>query len=414
MTSRILLIDDDKDFLHITTKFLTRDAPDFEFIAIASPIEALRRVQEEEFDVIVSDYQMPPIDGLELLEWLRTNGNDIPFILFTGKGREEVAIRALNLGATYYVTKGGDPKIVYAELIHLIKNAVLHKKTIDALVESEKRFHQTFEANPDQAYLYEYRPDGQITLAAVNKASRLCDDSEAANFVGYDLNQLSKDKEAVGKFLKHGIDLHGLITNIKLVLDTGRPLRMEKAYEFSAEERRWFIIDYAKISDNLVLLTSKDVTELKQAEEVLHESEFRCCAILDSMGDLIHVVDRELRFIFLNATFSRQNKELGLKTDVVGQSLHEVFPFLPEKVIGEYHLVLETGKLLVTEEQTEVGNRVFITQTRKIPVFENGEITKILTIIRDFTGVKKMEQALQKCEERKQMLEMSLRKCAIA
>ncbi len=87
-------------------------------------------------DVVVSDYQMLPIDGLEFLKMLRTSGNNIPFILLTGRGREEVAIRALNLGAMNYLKKGGDAKTQYTELIHLIKTAVKHKQAEDALSRS--------------------------------------------------------------------------------------------------------------------------------------------------------------------------------------------------------------------------------------------------------------------------------------
>lgn len=59
---------------------------------------------------------------------LRENGNDIPFIMFTGKGREEVAIRALNLGADLYFNKVGDPETVYGELAHGIHQAVEIKR----------------------------------------------------------------------------------------------------------------------------------------------------------------------------------------------------------------------------------------------------------------------------------------------
>lgn len=60
---------------------------------------------------------MPEIDGLEFLEIIREEkGMDIPFIMFTGKGREDVAMDALNLGADRYIQKGGNPKSQYGLL----------------------------------------------------------------------------------------------------------------------------------------------------------------------------------------------------------------------------------------------------------------------------------------------------------
>ena len=76
--------------------------------SVVSVREAMDLISKEKFDVIVSDYQMPETDGIEFLKALRTHGSDIPFILFTGKGREDVVIEALNQGADYYLQKGGD------------------------------------------------------------------------------------------------------------------------------------------------------------------------------------------------------------------------------------------------------------------------------------------------------------------
>ena len=59
------------------------------------------------YDAIISDYQIPDMDGIEFLKKVRSSGNSIPFIIFTGKGREEVVIEALNAGADFYLQKGG-------------------------------------------------------------------------------------------------------------------------------------------------------------------------------------------------------------------------------------------------------------------------------------------------------------------
>ena len=77
------------------------------------------------------------MNGIAFLEHLREKGNNIPFILFTGKGREEIAIDALNAGADYYIQKGGRPKTQYAELVNSVRHAVERKRAINALKASQ-------------------------------------------------------------------------------------------------------------------------------------------------------------------------------------------------------------------------------------------------------------------------------------
>jgi DNA-binding response OmpR family regulator len=80
-------------------------------------------LQLHPYDVIVADYLMPEMDGIEFLKGLRASGCTIPFIIFTGKGREDVAIEALNSGADFYLQKGGNPRSQFAELGNMIRQA---------------------------------------------------------------------------------------------------------------------------------------------------------------------------------------------------------------------------------------------------------------------------------------------------
>ncbi|MFQ5978134.1 MAG: response regulator [Candidatus Heimdallarchaeota archaeon] len=122
--TRVLFVDDDNDFLALVRKFLGREDPTIDLVTSASAINALQLLEKESYDVVVADYLMPEMNGLELLEHLRTSGNPIPFIVFTGRGREEIAIRALNLGANHYLKKGGELKSLFAELAHFIKRTI--------------------------------------------------------------------------------------------------------------------------------------------------------------------------------------------------------------------------------------------------------------------------------------------------
>ncbi|MEI7434147.1 MAG: PAS domain S-box protein [Methanomicrobiales archaeon] len=119
----VLHVDDEPTLLTISRLFIERDA-ECRVTPCESVASALALLEKEKFDIIVSDYEMPGMNGIDFLKKVRSHSVYTPFIIFTGRGREEVVIEALNSGADYYLQKGGDPKSQYAELIHKIHQAV--------------------------------------------------------------------------------------------------------------------------------------------------------------------------------------------------------------------------------------------------------------------------------------------------
>ena len=119
---KILYTDDESSLLEIAKMFLEKSGEFSVTTAISAP-EAIRLLEQEKYDVIISDYQMPEMDGIQFLVEVRSRFGPIPFILFTGRGREEIVIQAINSGADFYLQKGGEPKAQFAELMHKIKSA---------------------------------------------------------------------------------------------------------------------------------------------------------------------------------------------------------------------------------------------------------------------------------------------------
>ena len=107
-TITILYVDDERALLDLGKVFL-EETGRFRVDTSISARSALSILQIKEYDAILSDYQVPGMDGIDFLKTVRASGNTIPFILFTGKGREEIVIQALNEGADFYLQKGGDP-----------------------------------------------------------------------------------------------------------------------------------------------------------------------------------------------------------------------------------------------------------------------------------------------------------------
>lgn len=144
---RVLLIDDEPDLLLMVRLFLEQDG-DMEVTTAESAQTGLDFLSRSLFDAIVCDYEMPGMNGIELLKMLRGMDVAIPIIIFTGKGNEAVVIEALNNGADFYLQKGSDPRQKMQQLQEMIREAVVKRQTTRLIVESEKKYRALVQYAP--------------------------------------------------------------------------------------------------------------------------------------------------------------------------------------------------------------------------------------------------------------------------
>ncbi len=129
---RVLHVEDNVFFAKVASDILQQELDDVEVHTENDPCDALSRLETEQFDCVVSDYEMPEMDGLELLDAVRERHPEIPFILMTGGGSENTASKAISAGVTDYLQKR-DGRRQFVSLANRIENAVSHRRAEKAV-----------------------------------------------------------------------------------------------------------------------------------------------------------------------------------------------------------------------------------------------------------------------------------------
>ena len=162
-TLRVLHVDDEPSFLEMVKFFLERDG-EFEVTDCESAEEALEKLGTDRFDAIIADYSLPKMNGIDLLRVLRTQGNDIPFVLLTGRGSDETATDALNSGADLYLQKGSSPQLQFATLKHVIRQSVSRRRSETESIETSRLLSDVFYSIQDGIVVL----DREMTIVRVN------------------------------------------------------------------------------------------------------------------------------------------------------------------------------------------------------------------------------------------------------
>lgn len=146
-TVRVLHVDDEPDLADVAATYVKQEDNRFTVETATSASEGLELLANDTFDCIVSDYEMPGQDGIEFLETVRETHPELPFILYTGKGSEEVASEAISAGVTEYLQKDTGTS-QYTLLANRIQNAVEKYYAQQRLTDREQRLRLFFEQSP--------------------------------------------------------------------------------------------------------------------------------------------------------------------------------------------------------------------------------------------------------------------------
>ncbi|WP_435362637.1 PAS domain S-box protein [Haloarchaeobius sp. DYHT-AS-18] len=189
-TIPVLHVDDDPQLVSLVSTFLERTSDRLEVTSATSAEEGLELLRDGTFECVVSDYQMPEMNGLAFLAAVRDTSPDLPFILFTGKGSEEIASDAITAGVTDYLQKRGGTD-QYTLLANRIENVVHQYRSQRALVEREERYRKLTETAPFAIHTVDTEGVIQFTNPAVEQVFGYTD----AELVGESLLKLIPEAE---------------------------------------------------------------------------------------------------------------------------------------------------------------------------------------------------------------------------
>ncbi|PSQ09638.1 hypothetical protein BRC93_12270 [Halobacteriales archaeon QS_5_70_15] len=265
---RILHVDDEPDFAEMTATFLERSDAQFTVETASSAADGLDRLTDTAFDCVVSDYDMPGRNGIEFLETVREEHPDLPFVLHTGKGSEEVASDAISAGVTDYLQKEGGTD-QYTVLANRVRNAVEGYRSRQALAERQAELERK-----DRAM--DAAPVG-ITIAGPSG------DDNPLGYVNDRFTEVTgySEKEALGsncRFLQGERTSPEQVARMREAIDDEEPVTVELRNYRKDGTEFWNRVSIAPVPGNGSEVTNyvgfqQDVTEERERQEQLETVE---------------------------------------------------------------------------------------------------------------------------------------------
>ena len=384
----VLYVDDEPALLEIGKLFLEQEG-EFCVTTAGSASEALDNLRHTEYDAIVSDFQMPSMNGIEFLKQLRSQNDCTPFIIFTGRGREEVVIEALNCGADSYLQKGGDPRPQFAELAHRITQAVKRREAEKALTENEARMRSLFAAMND------------IILVMNSEGQYLEIPSTNPELLGQPVQEL------LGKTLHEVLPQDNadfFLRNIKVVLSTRKNVKIEYS-RMNGGKEIWFDAEISPHSEDTVMIVARDITRYRQARNALAESETNFRELVELLPQPLFEVDEKMKITFVN---EKAYTLFGYTLDDVRKGLYIPEVVAPEdrnRIAGEIEGVARGAKP-GRSEFTGLKKDGTTLPMMVVPsvIIRKNRFVGMRGILIDLTDVKTTEKSLQNANEKLNLL----------
>lgn len=394
----ILYVDDEPTLLEIAKLFLERNG-DYLVETRESADTAMEILEKTRIDAVISDYQMPGKDGLEFLRIIRENPelNDIPFILFTGKGREDIVIAAIEGGADFYLQKGGNPKAQFAELQHKIHQAIRRRQSERAFVENQTLLTLAEKVTGSGSWTMDIKnrktvfSDGFYRLFGVQRV-------ENPDFFAFNTLIHPNDRQRVRE--EHEKLIAGEIENSE---DEYRIILPDNSLRYLHAIRK-----LTKGPDGKVRIFGavQDITQRRAEQEELKRSHELYQSFIQASPDAIVITDTAGTVIFASP---RVYETFGILPgrDVTGENIttwiHPDDRHLAYSCIAK-HMQGETAPPIIYRLFRHTSE-VFTAEIHSAPLHDpEGRVSGIVAVIRDNTERVSQHEALQRANMKLNLL----------
>jgi PAS domain S-box-containing protein len=412
---RILVVDDEPALLELNRIYLEQSG-NMQVDTTPSSLQVLEMLSKAPYDAIVADYEMPEMDGITLLKEVRNRGLSIPFIIFSGRGREDVIIEALNNGADFYLQKGGNPSAQFADLRNMILQAVRRRQAEDEAKQAGDLYRSVFEHTGSATIIIE----GDMTISLMN--------SEGALLSGYSREEV-EGKMSWTTFVAPE-DLQRLASYHRQ--RRTEPDSVPRTYEFrlldrQGREKDMHLTIGAIPGTDRSVASMIDVTDRKRFEEELnlaHEEmiaafeeakagqealEAQCRemedyqanlrGIIDFLPDPTFVLDRTGKVIIWNRAL--EDVTGVTKSQIIGagpEAICRAMPGLRSPLVAETVLSRGGGESIAREvhiTSPRTGEGVCFA-AKASPLYDaQGRLSGVIESLRDITESKRMEAQIQ-------------------
>ena len=387
---KILHIDDSRDDLELTGLQLGRLSEELKIDGAESGTEALEILASDSYDCILCDYQMPRVNGMEVLLKVRERGDTTPFIFLTGQGNEDLAVEAFRCGADDYFTK----EIGFAHYDRLLNSIIRvvesheqnlkHLRAVKALEESELQYRSILDTTTDTFLIFD--SNGNIVEA----------NSRACEMYGYPHDELTG---LSGKDIVHP-DYYNLFEQFKLDVQASGEFRAESVdirndgTKFDIEVKG---TEFQYRDKPHLLAVVRDITERKKAEAALRESEVKYRAIFDAADAAIFVHDIDTGAILdvnrktceLYGYTPEEVRRLSMGDFSSGRS-----PYTQQEALQRIRKAVEGEPQLFEWQAKDKAGRLFWVEA-KLKRATIGRNDRLLAVVRDITERKRAEEELR-------------------
>ena len=385
---RVLHVDDDEGIRELTREYLRRENDRLVVEEATGTADAIERL-DDAVDCVVADYEMADGDGIELLQAVREEYPDVPYILYTGKGSEEIASEAISAGVTDYLQKSpGSGQ--YAVLANRIVNAVEAYRSERLLERRSQRLERLIGNLPGMVYRCRNEPGWPMENV----------EGEVEALSGYDADTIERGEVLWGEDVLHPEDREWVWEHVQESIDDGGTFEVSYRIRTRSDEIRWMwergrgVYDDGDLAGIEGFIT--DVTERRDREQRLEETTARLEALFEQSPDMINVHDAE-------GTIAEPNARLCEKTgysedELAGMKVWEIDRSVDPETVTEVWAGMAPGESHRFENEYErADGSTFPVEVhiRRLDNDSENERTYVV-ISRDITERRERERDLER------------------